>query len=198
MNYLAHAYLSFKIPELLVGNIISDFVKGKKKFEFSPAIQEGISLHRAIDHFTDTHPASKKAKEILKPSYGLYSAAFVDVVYDHFLANDTKEFINAKSLYNFSQEVYEQLDPFIPIFPVKFQLIYPYMKQYNWLFNYKHQWGIDRSFAGLAKRATYLTESETAYKIFLSNYHEFENCYNEFFFEVKEFAWNKISSLNYN
>ena len=37
MNYLAHAYLSFGYSELLVGNLISDFVKGKKtgkgKFE---------------------------------------------------------------------------------------------------------------------------------------------------------------------
>ena len=31
MNYLAHAYLSFNDPEILVGNMISDFVKGKKK-----------------------------------------------------------------------------------------------------------------------------------------------------------------------
>lgn len=30
MNYLAHAYLSFDEPEILVGNMISDFVKGKK------------------------------------------------------------------------------------------------------------------------------------------------------------------------
>ncbi len=34
MNYLAHAYLSFNDPEILVGNMISDFVKGKKKFDY--------------------------------------------------------------------------------------------------------------------------------------------------------------------
>jgi acyl carrier protein phosphodiesterase len=38
MNYLAHAYLSFNEPEILTGNMISDFVKGKKKFEFSLTI----------------------------------------------------------------------------------------------------------------------------------------------------------------
>ena len=31
VNYLAHAYLSFGDPEILTGNLISDFVKGKKK-----------------------------------------------------------------------------------------------------------------------------------------------------------------------
>ena len=47
MNYLAHAYLSFKEPDILVGNLISDFVKGKKKFNYSLPIQKGI----VYDHF---------------------------------------------------------------------------------------------------------------------------------------------------
>ncbi len=61
MNYLAHAYLSFNQPEIFLGNMISDFVKGKTKFGYPPGIQNGIALHRAIDEFTDAHPATKKA-----------------------------------------------------------------------------------------------------------------------------------------
>jgi acyl carrier protein phosphodiesterase len=29
MNYLAHAVLSFQQPDILTGNMISDFVKGR-------------------------------------------------------------------------------------------------------------------------------------------------------------------------
>src|ERR1700744_5259410 len=94
MNYLAHAYLSFNQPEILVGNMISDFVKGKKRFDFNTTIQKGIALHRSIDTFTDDHAATKKAKEFLKPAVGLYAGAFIDVVYDHFLALDKNEFSN--------------------------------------------------------------------------------------------------------
>ena len=61
MNFLAHAYLSFGQPEILVGNMISDFVKGKKKFDYPGGIQAGMQLHRAIDTFTDAHPATKEA-----------------------------------------------------------------------------------------------------------------------------------------
>ena len=39
MNYLAHAYLSFGNEDILVGNMISDFVKGKKKYDYSITIQ---------------------------------------------------------------------------------------------------------------------------------------------------------------
>jgi len=52
MNYLAHAYLSFNEPELLLGNMVSDYVKGKKQFDFPKRMQAGIRLHRAIDEFT--------------------------------------------------------------------------------------------------------------------------------------------------
>src|SRR5215212_6198912 len=108
MNYLAHAYLSFSDPEILAGNIISDFVKGKKKFDFPAGIQKGIALHRAIDQFTDNHDTTKTAKDVFRPHYRLYSGAFVDVVYDHFLANNRDEF-NEQSLYDFSQQVYKTL-----------------------------------------------------------------------------------------
>ena len=43
MNFLAHAWLSFDVPEILAGNLISDFVKGKKKFEFASGIQKELS-----------------------------------------------------------------------------------------------------------------------------------------------------------
>ena len=67
MNYLAHAYLSFGHKEVLTGNMISDFVKGKARFQYPEGIQKGIMLHRAIDDFTDTHPATAIAKEIFRP-----------------------------------------------------------------------------------------------------------------------------------
>jgi acyl carrier protein phosphodiesterase len=43
MNFLAHAYLSFNNPEILVGNMISDFVKGSRQFQYPEAIQNGIT-----------------------------------------------------------------------------------------------------------------------------------------------------------
>jgi len=85
MNYLAHAYLSFGRPGLLAGNMISDFVKGKKKFDYPAEIQNGIALHRFIDSFTDSHSATKEAKVIFRPAYRIYSGAFIDVVYYLFL-----------------------------------------------------------------------------------------------------------------
>jgi acyl carrier protein phosphodiesterase len=194
MNYLAHAYLSFGHPQILVGNLISDFVKGKKKFDYSEGIQKGIVLHRQIDWFTDEHQATKLAKDIFRPYYRLYSGAFVDVVYDHFLANDEKEF-SEESLLAFSANAYETIDPFINELPPRFSMMFPYMKMQNWLFNYRTRWGTEKSFGGLVRRAAYLEESDTAAAIFNENYHQLKQCYDAFFPELKVFARHNYDEL---
>jgi len=188
MNYLAHAYLSFNHEEILVGNLISDFVKGKNKFNYPEGIQQGITLHRAIDTFTDSHEATKLAKNIFRPAYRLYSGAFVDVVYDHFLATDPNEF-NEETLKSFSENVYDVLDNHINYLPERFGRMFPYMKLQNWLFNYHTRWGTEASFGGLVKRARYIRESETAASLFEEHYKTLLECYKVFFPDLKSFAF---------
>ena len=194
MHYLAHAYLSFGHPDILAGNMISDFVKGKKKFDYSPGIQRGIALHRAIDDFTDMHPVTKEARKFFQPAYGLYSAVFMDVVYDHFLALDPHEFSDA-SLLEFSLKSYGSLDQYRPVFPERFLSMYPFMKQYNWLYNYRTLVGIERSFGGICHRALYMNESDTAFGLFKRYYNELKNCYAVFFPALKVFAFDTMTSL---
>src|SRR5438128_467879 len=110
MNYLAHAYLSFNQREILTGNMISDFIKGKKQYEYPVSIQKGIKLHRLIDAFTDEHPATRQVKNFFKPSYGLYAAPLSDIVYDYFLANDVNEFASAAGLQAFTIFTYGELE----------------------------------------------------------------------------------------
>jgi acyl carrier protein phosphodiesterase len=194
INYLAHAYLSFGHQEILVGNLISDFVKGKKKFDYPPNIQKGIALHRLIDNFTDTHEATKEAKEVFRADYRLYSGAFVDVVYDHFLAMDQTEFTDL-SLAHFSSDVYESLELNHKWLPESFALIFPYMKRHNWLFNYRSFRGIKNSFEGLVRRAAYLNESETAFKLFQEHYQLFHKCYRHFWATAKPYARSQFDLL---
>ncbi|HTE11687.1 MAG TPA: ACP phosphodiesterase [Chitinophagaceae bacterium] len=194
MNYLAHAYLSFNQPEILVGNLISDFVKGKKKFTFSPGIQKGISLHREIDNFTDTHAVTRTAKEVFRPHYRLYAGAFVDVVYDHFLAIDKNEFATG-GLLQFSETTYDLVAPFVEGLPEKFQKMFPYMRQQNWLYNYQYNWGIERSLAGVVRRSAYLSESDTAFLLFETHYQHLQACYDSFFPGLKNFVMAQLPIL---
>ena len=191
MNFLAHAYLSFGDAEILTGNLISDFVKGKAQYTYPEEIQKGIRLHRAIDTFTDTHEATKAAMHFFKTSYRLYSGPIVDILYDHFLATDTTIFPN-QGLLPFTQEVYGMLERNAAHLPPSFARMFSYMKTENWLWNYRTPEGISRSLRGLVRRATYLEDSETAFQLFQQHYTGLQQCYQEFITDVKTFAKQQI------
>ena len=193
MNFLAHAVLSFGDEGLLTGNMISDFVKGRAQYQYPETIQRGIRLHRAIDTFTDTHEATKVAMNFFKTPYRLYSGPIIDIVYDHFLATDETIF-PGESLFTFSQEVYRQLENNSLYLPPAFARFFYYMKTENFLWNYRTHKGIQQSLHGLVRRATFLSESETAYALFQEHYLELKACYAQFFPHVKNFAKQQITN----
>lgn len=196
MNFLAHAVLSFNDPDMLAGNMISDFVKGKRQYDFPVPIQKGIRLHRDIDTFTDTHPVTGKMKYFFWPAYRLYSGAFTDIVYDHFLANDKAEFETVSALKHFTEQTYGYLEMNLTILPLKFQQSFPFMKEHDWLLNYRFAEGIEKSFQGLVGRASYLSESDTAFGIFNTAYKALEECYYEFFPLLRIYAQSRYHELS--
>ncbi|GAC1420993.1 MAG: acyl carrier protein phosphodiesterase [Flavisolibacter sp.] len=194
MNFLAHAHLSFNDPKLIVGNMISDFVKGASKYSYTKEIQRGILLHREIDQFTDRHPATYKAKEIFRGDYRLYSGPITDIIYDHYLATDPSIFSD-NSLKEFTRLIYQYLEIDLAILPSAFVPIFQYMKTEDWLFHYKEKKGIQNSLKGLVRRAKYVYESDTAYRLFEDHYIFLGECYREFYPDVKEFAKEKIKII---
>jgi acyl carrier protein phosphodiesterase len=147
-----------------------------------------------IDRFTDDHAATREAKEVFRPAYRLYSGAFVDVVYDHFLATDTSEF-SETSLLSFSQEVYMVLDNQQQWMPERFAYMYPYMKEHNWLYNYRTMEGISKSFGGVVRRSVYLTESDSAIKLFRQHYQLLQSAYRQFWTDIKKYALHQLESM---
>ncbi len=195
MNYLAHAYLSYNKPFILVGNMISDFVKGRQKLGYAVNVQKGIELHRAIDSFTDSHPATAKAKEFFRPHYRLYSGPMVDIVYDHFLATDKTIFSDA-TLLQFTKNVYQTLEEEAVHLPPHFITVLTYMKTENWLYHYRTPEGIQKSLRGLVRRASFINDSTQAYALFLSHYNELKACYKDFFPDVKQMAKQALEKLS--
>lgn len=193
MNYLAHAYLSFHNPGILVGNMISDFVKGKKQYDYPMLVREGIRLHRAIDEFTDSHQATHEGKRFFKPAVGLYAGAFMDIVYDHFLALDETE-LPETGWKSFAVETYTQLSAHESFLPERFARMLPYMRSQDWLFNYRFDWGIRNSFEGLVRRAQYLDDAGPAFRAFTENYHSLGQVYKDFFPHVKKFAADELTA----
>lgn len=199
MNYLAHAFLSFGDADILIGNMIADHVKGKNALtQYPTTIQNGIMLHRGIDGFTDTHPAIDRAKIHFKEVYGLYAGAIVDVILDYFLANDALHFASEEAVFTFSQETYKQLETNSQWMPPKFAQYFPYMKEQNWLYNYRTLAGIKKSLQGLQKRGKYIPPIDDAYNTLVGHYYYLNQCYLEFMNDaiayVKNYQFQKAVS----
>ncbi|UCJ06959.1 DUF479 domain-containing protein [Chitinophaga pendula] len=181
MNYLAHAYLSFNEPELTAGNMIADFVKGRRLLDYSPGIQRGIRLHREIDQFTDHHAATAEAKSFFRPSCGLYSGIFTDVVYDHFLANDPNYF-PAGELLPFTLGIFRTLRKQEALLPDRFLQMLHYMETQNWMYDYRLKSGIEQSFTGMVRRTKYMpVPASVPYAVFETHYDALRACYAIFF-----------------
>jgi acyl carrier protein phosphodiesterase len=178
--------------------MISDFVKGNKKFDYDISIQKGITLHRLIDEFTDNHIATKNAKVLFKNELGLYAGAFVDIVFDYFLANDINEFGDETSLQIFAENSYASLNNFVDIFPERFIKPFSSMKQHNWFVNYKKDYGIQKSFEGLTNRAKYINRQHLAFEVFVNNKENLKVCYDIFFKDVKQFALQYHKNIDNN
>ena len=86
MNFLCHLYLSGTDEQLMVGNFMGDFVKGRLEGRFPPGITRGVALHRRIDSWAERSELFRRSRYRLDPSYGLYRGVLVDLFYDHFLA----------------------------------------------------------------------------------------------------------------
>ena len=85
-------YLFLKQPDILLGNMISDYIGIKGKTVRLPAARSAGQwppVARMIDNFTDTHEGYLELKSFFRPAYSCMLGAFADIVYDHFLAIDT-------------------------------------------------------------------------------------------------------------
>ena len=77
--------------------------------------------------------------------------------------------------------------------PTRFAAMLPYMRQQDWLYNYANVGGINKSFAGLARRAAYLTSSEAVFEAFMVNYDALKEYYQAFFPAVKTYAFEQFN-----
>jgi acyl carrier protein phosphodiesterase len=180
VNHLAHFYLAGTNDGLALGNYIADQVKGKQIQNFSSDVQRGIQMHRAIDHFTDTHSLVKQAIGILKPSLERYSSIAIDVIYDHFLAKHWQLHHNQK-LEDYAEERYLLVNQNLDKIPLHSQHFYYYMVRNNILVNYKNLESIDRVFQGMSQRTRFPSKLHLAGDTLRKNYTDLDSNFHSYF-----------------
>jgi acyl carrier protein phosphodiesterase len=191
VNFLAHLFLSGDNSQLMVGNFIADFVKGKKKDDYPLEIKKGIELHRAIDDFTDHHEITSVSKKRLYKNHHHYSAVVIDLFYDHFLAKNFSEYSEIP-LKVYADDVYKILQKNESFFPTAVKAFFPYMIERNWLVNYSTVEGIGRTLTGLGKRVHFENRMDRATVDLAENYSDYENEFSSFFPELINFVAKRL------
>lgn len=186
MNYLAHSFLSFTDGQI-VGQFLEDFIRNRDRFSFPKEIQDGITMHRSIDTFTDAHPALHEAKKVFSPLVRLYSGAFVDVSMDYFVAND----LTLHSLQGWKEHslrVYRVLNENAKWLPENFKRMLIKMEQDDWLYHYREDQGIQFSIQNVLNKAKYLDKDLPVFDLFLKNKDILKECYDTFFPDLLDHA----------
>ncbi len=86
MNYLGHLYFSGADPEMQVGGLLGDFVKGPLRGRLPTGIEAGIQRHRTIDALCGELAPIRRLITGFGPPWRRYAAIAVDVAFDHHLA----------------------------------------------------------------------------------------------------------------
>ncbi|MFC5193485.1 ACP phosphodiesterase [Algoriphagus aquatilis] len=196
MNFLAHAYLSFGQEEILVGNLVADFIKGKDLQQFSVDIQTGILLHREIDSFTDAHPLVKAGQSYLRPKFRHYSSVITDIFFDYFLAKNWNKY-SSTSLEEFASHAYFIVEKHLPDLPQRFGEMFYWMKSQNWLLHYRELEGIQRTLNGMTRRAKFDSKMNESTSLLREKEAEFEVIFFAFFRDLETFAKAKLQEIQH-
>ncbi len=195
MNFLAHAYLSFGQEEILVGNFIADFVRGKELEKYPKKVQFGIRLHRDIDNFTDSHSLVKQVQSFLIPRFGHYSRVISDIFFDYFLAKNWNNYSDT-ALEQFSLDSYRILSSYPQELPEAFHRMFYWMQTHNWLYAYRERVGIQAALDGLSRRARFDSKMNESTQVLWEKEEEIEAIFFAFFEDLETFAHTTLANLS--
>ncbi len=192
MNYLAHLHLSANSEPIMLGNFIADAVKGKQLLRFSPGIQQGILIHRAIDSFTDKHELVREGKSRLYPVLGKFAGVGIDLFYDFFLSVYWTRYSMVEKQ-EFIRHAYRLLVANYPVMPPKMQHLLPFFVVSNWLGKYGTFSGLRQVLRGMGRHTALPAGGDRAVEGLETYYVQYEQEFLDFFPLLKDYLTKSFS-----
>lgn len=194
MNFLAHIYLSGNEEEIIVGNFMGDYVKGRDYLKYPNNIKEGLLIHRKIDYFTDCHPITRQSKRHVDEKYGKYAGIIIDIFYDFFLINDWNLYCNT-SLNTFVNNTFELLKRNYDIFPQGIKNWFPNFIRNNWLMAYSTPDGIEEILHRMVSRTSLPDHTDFAIDVLIKDHDQLRMEFNEFFPDIRKYMHEEFGII---
>ncbi|MBI5889644.1 MAG: DUF479 domain-containing protein [Nitrosomonadales bacterium] len=187
MNFLAHALLAGDTPALIVGGVVGDWIKGTLPGALPGDLAQGVALHRAIDHFAETHPAFNRSRSRVSPERRRYAGVLVDVFYDHLLARNWAA-IHSQPLDEYCEAVYGLIRERLNELPASAHPALLLMAKEDWLTSYAQIDGIADVLARMSRRARQPNPLMHGEQEFLADADGFAGDFDEWLADTGEFC----------
>jgi len=173
---------------------MADSIRGHDYDNYQTEIRKGILLHRSIDSFTDMHPIYRQSKHRLHEKYGHYSGVIMDILYDHFLAKNWKNYSEEK-LEDYANNFYLLLKENYDLLTEKAKGMIPYMIGRNWLVSYASIEGLEMILFQMDHRTKNRVAMHESIVELQQFYLEFEQEFTLFFVELRQHCKEKLAEL---
>lgn len=187
MNFLAHALLAGDTPPLIVGGVVGDWIKGTLPGTLPDDLARGVALHRAIDHFAESHPAFNRSRSRVSADRRRYAGVLVDVFYDHLLAQNWTA-VHPQPLREYCANVYRLVHDRLSDLPVSAHPALELMAREDWLTSYVYIDGIADVLARMSRRARQPNPLAQGEQEFLADVEGFAGDFQAWLEDAREFS----------
>lgn len=150
MNHIAHFLLAPHTGRSAIGTLLADFQRGPIASTLPAEIGAAIALHRAVDSYTDAHPATHAAKAAFAPGARRYAGVALDLYFDHCLVREWNEYAD-ETFAHFIGATHARLAEGLaaPYVPERMRRMAAAMRSEDWLSAYAEFDGVERALGRL-------------------------------------------------
>ena len=196
MNFLAHLRLGPDDPQLALGGLLGDFVKGTvSSMQLPEQVRQGVWLHRRIDAFTDQHPLILQSKRRVSDERRRYAGIMVDMFYDHLLVRHWPLFAD-QPLERFTARMYQAVLAQQELMPERARAVLVRMAREDWLSSYAHLTNLHSALDNMSRRLRPGNSLPGAVHELERDYPHFEADFLQFMPDVIQFAESQAALLS--
>jgi acyl carrier protein phosphodiesterase len=195
LNHLAHTFLSWQVPEILTANVFCDMFTPAEVKALDKSLLKGITMHRWIDQYTDSHTIVKQSHRLLQPHFEKYAPVALDIYFDHFLALKWSYFSD-EPFDNFCHNSYTMINSKMHLLPNRLHSRVEHMIDACWLHSFATAEQTQITFEYLKQRARFENNFHRASEILEAHFFELEGAFMEFFPELSGYSRLRLEELN--